>query len=58
MAGKNRTKPARTQVSLKGETYKMLKKEAERRGCRITELTEAILNGTAAPPSALNNGRG
>jgi predicted DNA-binding ribbon-helix-helix protein len=44
-------KPKRTQVSLRGETYQRIKEEAERRGIRITELVEMILNGSSPLPS-------
>ena len=36
-------RPKRTQVSIKTSTYEMLKEEAAKRGCKVTELVEFIL---------------
>ena len=36
-------KPKRTQVSIKDTTYKMLQKEAAKRGCKVTDLVALIL---------------
>jgi hypothetical protein len=40
----------RTEVSLRGEVYNRLKAEAAKRGMRITDLVEMILDGTAPLP--------
>jgi len=36
-------RPKVTQVSVRGEIYAMLKEEAAKRGCKVTELVEFIL---------------
>lgn len=51
-------RPKRTQVSVKGETYRRLKEEADKRGCQVTELVEKILEGELPCPSRLSSKRG
>jgi hypothetical protein len=47
-SGEKRAGPKKPAVSMRGETYARLKKEAAKRGCSITELLETILERALA----------
>lgn len=44
MEKQQRPRPKKTEVSIRGDTYKLLQEEAAKRGCRVTELVAFILH--------------
>ena len=39
----SKKRPKKPAISIKGETYEKLKKEAEKRGCSVSKLLEEII---------------